>query len=109
MPAPAELPVPTPCRVVLYVLSEEDAADVNQQRRQAARLGKRRDGVQIHAGERAHEGDEYPMVIVRVHGDEPDAHSPVNGQVLLDGNDTLWVRRRGVGEGPGSWHWPARG
>lgn len=43
-------------------------------------------------------GDKYPMMITRVWGDpepgKPSSATPdtqVNGQVFLDGNDTIWV------------------
>lgn len=46
----------------------------------------------------ASRGDKYPMMITRVWGDpepgKPSSATPetnVNGQVFLDGNDTIWV------------------
>ena len=80
---------PTIGRFVHYTLTEQDAAAVNQP---------------FRAGNRASTGDVYPMLICRVWGDTPE--SSVNGQVFLDGADTLWVTSRSVGEGPGHWVWP---
>ena len=48
----------------------------------------------------------YPLVITRVWGDQEG--SAVNGQVLLDGNDTFWATSRNEGEGPGFWSVPPR-
>ena len=46
------------------------------------------------------------MIITRVFGRDPG--SAVNGQVLLDGNDTLWVTSRTTVTGEGSYQWPER-
>jgi len=73
-------------------------------------------GAQAHIGNAAHVGDVFPMIIVRLW---PDEYGPgrmgINGQVMLDGNDVLWVTS--VKEQtewsepnpvPGTWHWPPR-
>ena len=44
------------------------------------------------------------MVIIRVWGTTPE--SPVNGQVLLDGNDTFWATSVQAGVGPRKFEWP---
>lgn len=87
-------------RTVQYTLSRLNAEQVN-----SARItgGELRPGVPVFTGNPASEGDVYPMVIVRVWSD-----TGVNGQVLLDGNDQLWVTSVGCGEGPGTWRWPER-
>lgn len=36
--------------------------------------------------------------------DEPG----INGQVFLDGNDTLWVTSADEGTEPGQWSWPVK-
>lgn len=46
------------------------------------------------------------MVIVRVGG--PNPGSPVNGQVVLDGCDTLWVKGITFGSDNGQFVWPSR-
>jgi hypothetical protein len=58
-----------------YKLTAEDVAKVNEER-----------GYRTASVNEAVEGDEYPMVVVR-HNDD----GSVNGQVFLDGPDTLWV------------------
>ena len=66
-------------------------------------------GAQAHIGNSASEGQEFPMVVVRVWTDEFGPGKPgVNGQAFLDGNDALWVTSVGEGDGDGQWHWPAR-
>jgi hypothetical protein len=46
----------------------------------------------------------FPMIIVRTWGDTPE--SAVQGQVLLDGNDTYWATSRVCGKHAGMWRWP---
>jgi len=105
-------PVPTVGRIVLYTLSEDDAKRINKRRIDAvatAHANKQNPeatGKQVHIGNVAREGDVLPMLIVRVWGTTPE--SAVNGQVLLDGNDTLWVTSVTMGEGPRRFAWPAR-
>jgi len=96
-----DLPVPTVCRSVRYALSDEDIRNINIQR--AARNGG---GTLIYQGNPVAVGETYPMTIVRAWGNEPT--SAVNGQVFLDGNDTLWVKSVTHGEGPGHFTWPER-
>ena len=70
---------PTLGRIVTYVLSQQDVDRINDQR-------ARSEGV--FRGNNVHAGDSFPMMIVRV-WDTPEVH--VNGRVLLDGTDSLWV------------------
>jgi hypothetical protein len=87
--------------VVLFRLSERDAADVNRRR-----LKKRstphdwHEGAQRHVGDTVAAGDVFPMIITRCWGADDTI---VNGQVLLDGSDTLWVTSRARGELNGAW------
>lgn len=99
-------------RIVHYTLSEADAEAINRRRADAARsMADHRqtaDGSQVHVGNQVREGEAYPMVITRVWGG-----TGVNGQVLLDGNDTYWATSRahddeGAGYVGGTWHWPPR-
>lgn len=94
-------------RIVHYTLSEQDATATNKRRNDAqAHLGQHisaSDGSQIHVGNSVNAGDVYPMVITRVW-----SGTLVNGQVLLDGNDLLWVTSVSEGEGERSWAWPPR-
>lgn len=93
--------IPTPGRIVAYTLAEQDAEQINRRRADAAlSLGKHRetaDGSQIHIGNRVVAGEVYPLVITRVWSQTEGG--AVNGQVLLDGNDTLWVLSVNEGDG----------
>jgi hypothetical protein len=97
--------VPTIGRIVHYTLSEQDAEQINE-RRGPARSAALGGDVQMHHGNYVQARDVYPMVITRVWGDQPD--SEVNGQVLLDGNDTLWATSVTAGEGERHFVWPQR-
>lgn len=101
---------PTIGRIVHYKLTAEDAEAVNRRRKDAdANRQNHRDaalGYVAHFGNFAREGDVYPMLIVRVWGTTPE--SSVNGQVFLDGNDTLWVTSVGQGDDVRQWHEPER-
>lgn len=96
--------IPTPGRIVAYTLNDQDAEAINKRRRDArdSAFASTNSGAVIHVGNSAEAGDTYPMVIVRVWGTSPE--SSVNGQVLLDGTDTLWVTSAGQGDGPRQWH-----
>lgn len=102
-------------RIVLLVLSAAQAEDVNRRRAKSAALRIRihetapappGSGAQAHVGNAVKEGDVFPMVIVRAWGTTPG--SAVNGQVLLDGNDTFWATSVVEGTQPGQWQWPPR-
>lgn len=97
-------------RIVHYTLNAQNAGDINRRRDDATVHRKdhadRADGSQVHVGNGAHPGQVYPLIITRVWGDE--STSAVNGQVMLDGNDTLWVTSATVGEGEGHFAWPTR-
>lgn len=97
--------VPTVGRTAHYRLTEHDAASINKRRDDAARSAIAADetGAIVHAGNAARAGDVLPMVIVRVWADAPTETTPVNGQVLLDGNDSLWVTSRQQGDALGNW------
>ena len=69
---------------VLYTASDDDAKQVNGG---GLVRSDRMRGVTM--GNAVRPGQEYPMLIVQTWGSEPT--SVVNGQVFLDGNDTLWV------------------
>lgn len=96
-----ELPVPTLGRTVLYTITKEQADEINARRKSSS--------ASRHSwhGNEAREGNVYPMTIVAVWGDTPTC--AVNGQLLLDGNDSLWVTSVSVGEGPFHYRWPTRG
>lgn len=77
---------PSPGRIVAYRLSDEDADAVAFQREHARTPGNV-----------ANAEDVYPMLVVVVDGDQ------VNGRVILDGTDDLWVTGRSQGADPGQW------
>lgn len=85
--------VPSIGRIVHYTLSAGDADRINR---------KRADGGS--SGNQATEGQVFPLFITRIWGDTPG--SAVNGQLMLDGDDTLWVTSATADEGPGHFMWP---
>lgn len=94
--------IPSPGRIVQYTLSADDAVQVNRRRDDSRTSGisGQKTGAVVHVGNAVSEGDTYPLVITRVWSDAPDETTAVNGQVLLDGNDTLWATSVLQGEGP---------
>jgi hypothetical protein len=100
---------PTIGRTVIFRITEEQAQQINRRRTNsqsiAARIGddKWPLGAQAHIGNEVHAGDEFPMVIVRVWNEWS-----VNGQAMLDGNDTLWTLSAQTGNENGQWRWPER-
>lgn len=100
--------VPTVGRIVLYKLNSDNVAQINRRRSHAAaHMDDHRansNGVMVHVGNTVHQGDIFPMVIVRVWG--RDENALVNGQVLLDGADTFWACSVGPGAETGMWSWP---
>ncbi len=104
---------PTTGRTVLYRLSESDADSINARRADANRFAE--DNTHLHPGWQRHvgnmvaAGEIVPLTIVLVWpqpaGPEVDS---VNGQAILDGNDSLWVTSAKEGHAPGQWHWPPR-
>lgn len=95
--------IPTPGRIVEYTLSVQDAEEINRRRKDAAESNIRaeKSGAVVHFGNSVQSGETYPMVIVRAWGSTEE--SSVNGQVLLDGSDTLWVTSVSQGDGDRKW------
>jgi len=102
--------------IVLYILTEQDAIQINRRRTTSESIAERIKfqagtdrlrwpvGAQAHIGNEVHAGDVFPMMITRVW-----TSGMVNGQLFLDGNDTLWVERACRGyKTPGTWDWPER-
>jgi len=85
-------------RIVHYMLNETDAEQINRRRTTGREIADRIEtdkwplGAQAHIGNQAKAGDVYPMLIVRVWGN--DDVSSVQGQVFLDGNDVFWATSR---------------
>lgn len=106
---------PTIGRIVHYSLTAKDAESVNKRRQDAKdkRRGEPEDGVQLHVGNTVRVGDIFPLLVTRIW-----SGTDVNGQVFLDGNDTLWVRSVSqatidpiTGETAvvsGAWFWPPK-
>ncbi|WP_194821318.1 hypothetical protein [Micromonospora sp. S-DT3-3-22] len=83
--------------VVLYTLSETDAATINQRRDEIRVVGLR-----VFAGLEAEPGQTFPAMVTRLDGDA------ANVQVALDGTDVFWAPARTEGEPgeQGHWVWP---
>lgn len=100
---------PTIGRIVIYCLSEEDAAKINRRRTSSESIALRIKeekwpfGAQAHIGNYVRAGQEFPMMVVAVW-----SPTTINGQVFLDGNDTYWALSRLEGEREGTWHWPVK-
>lgn len=107
---------PTLGSIVLYTMTEQDAQRVNTKRDAAAAYIKAfhenptKHGEMQHTGNSVRAGDVFPLIITRVWSTGP--RSAVNGQLMLDGNDTLWVTSTSVQVDPeqpaGRFVWPSR-
>jgi hypothetical protein len=103
---------PTIGRIVHYCLTEHDAKAIN--RRRVHDGSSKPDwpmGAQSHTGNGVRGGELVPMIVWPHHVVVwPNEHGPnfdgVNGQVILDGNDSLWVTSVKEGTDPGTWRWP---
>lgn len=105
---------PTIGRSLHYRLSEKDAVSINGRRRDRSlyeanpyndeRVSKKPTGFQDHVGNTVQAGDVVALTVTRVAEDG----SWVNGQAILDGNDTHWVCSATEGTKPGEWAWPQR-
>jgi hypothetical protein len=87
-------------RIVDYQLSAEDVKQIDEMRAPRIDFGRRMNPHSV--------GQIVPFVIVVVWPNEygPEYHG-VNGQALLDGNESLWVTSAKCGTEPGTWSWPA--
>jgi hypothetical protein len=75
-------------KTYLYELTTDNAQQINLRRQgtQQTHTAQWPEGAQAHVGNYVQEGDIFPLVVTK---EWPDGL--VNGQVLLDGSDTLWV------------------
>jgi len=83
--------------IVIYSLSAKDAEAVNRRRTTGTSIATRLKqkvsvgtfawpaGAQAHIGETVKAGDQLPLIIVKI------GEKGVSGQVLLPGNDVLYV------------------
>ena len=96
-------------RIVILRLSGQQADEINRRRTTNTSIAQRIDagswplGAQAHIGNEVKEGQEFPMIVVAVWGD-----NLVNGQVLLDGCDSYWATSIACGSGLHAWRWPER-
>lgn len=100
-------------RIVHYVLTEEDANQINITRL-ASQLAREKvqteNKVILHTGNTVMAYEHFPAIIVRVfHNEYGQGEHGVNLQVFLDGNDSHWVCSRRFAEPAdlkaGTWHW----
>lgn len=106
---------PTIGRIVHYRLSQEAVEMIARRRTTSSSIADRIKGgewplgAQAHIGNPHHKGQVLPMIITVVW---PNEYGPnfdgVNGQVILDGNDTLWVTSVKEGTEDGQWSWPEK-
>lgn len=87
--------IPSIGRIVHYTLTETDAIVIHPRR-----VGGATHGNEVTAGQ------VFPMMITRLWTYNPDETSVVQGQVFLDGDDSLWVTSVKQGDGEGQWHKP---
>lgn len=123
--------IPTIGRIVHFRLSAEQAEQVNRRRVRSASAGVLDangnrlwpDGAVRHVGNPVGEGSVIPLIVTAVWPEEFQGgwlsnHQPgteyespvgVNGQALLDGNDSLWVTSAPQhSQRSGCWFWPPR-
>lgn len=105
----------TICRIVVYVLSAEDAEQINRRRTTGASIAMRPfvtgwpQGAQAHIGNSVFPGQHCPAMVVATRTVD-EARTLVNLQVFLDGNDIFWAQNveNDGDKSPGTWHWPVR-
>lgn len=94
----ADVPIPSMGRMVYYKLSSSDVDAIYQRR-----VSKGFQGNTVGVGM------VFPAMVVNTWGTNPD--SPVNLQVILDGDDSYWASSRQVARGQndeGYFTWPVR-
>jgi len=90
---------PSPGRIVHYMLTEQDAAEITRRRTTEVAIAQRIEagrwpiGAQAHIGNPVAAGDVYPAMIVRVF--QPSDVGTSNLRVFLDGSDEYWATSRG--------------
>ncbi len=95
-------------RIVHYVLSAQDAEQINRRRTTGPAIAERIPsgawpvGAQAHIGNAAREGQHVAAIVVAPNSDT------CNLQCFLDGNDAFWALSAREGTEPGTWHWPER-
>lgn len=101
------MPTPSIGRIVHYALSAADVEAVTRRRDDYRNVGPEWPaGAQAHVGNQPSAGVLVPMIITAVFPNEYPDGPGVNGQALLDGNDSLWVTSAREGSSHGQWSWP---
>ncbi len=98
--------IPSIGRIVHYRLTESEVLDITRRRdhgRGSRSASKTKSGAMVHTGNPVVAGELVPLIITKA-GPE----TLVNGQVTLDGNDSLWVTCASEGHNHGEWEWPER-
>lgn len=79
--------------IVQYTLTAQDEGTIHARRRIYSRCGNPVEAGQV-----------LPMVVCRIWADEFGPGTVgLNGQVILDGDDSLWVTSAPEGDRPGTW------
>lgn len=79
-------------QILYYCLTAQDAQGIKDQRENHQQLDGPLTSGRKPRGNPVSEGDEYPLIVTRAWDERSYPPSgAVNGQVLLDGNDSLWV------------------
>jgi hypothetical protein len=83
-------------QVVLYSLTEEQAARITERRMQGASAG-------IGPAPSVLPGDSVPMLVAACATGYDDGVSAVAGRLLIDDDDDFWVTSVTEGVAPGAW------
>lgn len=79
--------------IVLFTMTEQQATDINRRRTSTTSIKSRLQegtwppGAQAHIGSYVKPDNEFPAIVVRVHGTAP---GQVSLKVMLDGSDDYW-------------------
>ena len=109
-----------PGRIVYYVLSEQDAVEINRRRTTGASIAERMKygddpqlkawpaGAQAHIGNEVSLGEIVPAMVLKVWSQDSGCS---NLKVMLDGTDTYWATSRSFAADRtlGTWHWMFEG
>ncbi len=101
---PTEFSTLTP--IYDYRLSQTDVDEILRRRTHSGRITRLKSenppqwphGAQAHVGAQVSVGDVLPLIVTKRHVD-----GRINGQVMLDGSDTLWVQQVSWGSEPGQY------
>lgn len=101
---------PTLGRIVHYSLSPADVEEINAARSEYDPVSRSHLPPQDSRGDAPSCGDVVPMIITKVTPAAGVLPEVVNGQAILDGSDSLWIKGAPASEKPepGHWTWPPR-